>query len=464
MDSASNQQVNPTILMAILMITLFFNAFMGAAVNIAIPIIAKDFSMSAVESSWVAMAFLLSSAMFLLPFGKMGDIYGRRKIFLIGNIVFTSSSLLCAFSMNSLTLIIFRFTQGIGGAMIMSTGMAIVTSVFPPKDRGRMLGLVVSAVYLGLTAAPVIGGILTQSFGWHSIFLVSVAAGFLVILGVLFKVKMEWIDSKHETLDYSGSMIYMVTIFLIMYGFSKLPDNLGIVMSILGIIGFGLFVWYERKVEFPVLNIQLFKTNRIFAFSNLAALINYSATFAITFMLSLYLQYAKNLSPRDAGLLLITQPAIMAITATIAGRLSDRFDSKILASIGMGIIVIGLILLYNLDAATSNAFIITSLVVVGLGFGTFSSPNTNSVMSSVEKRQLGIASATISTMRLLGQISSMAIATMVIHVYLGEAKISNTNVDLFLKSSKTIFLIFAVLCFIGVFASLARGKKMVLES
>ena len=216
-----------------------------------------------------------------------------------------------------------------------------------------------------------------------------------------------------------------------------------------------------RKVEFPVLNIQLFRNNRIFAFSNLAALINYSATFAITFMLSLYLQYAKNLQPRDAGLLLITQPAIMAITASIAGRLSDKFDSRILSSAGMGIIVIGLILLYNLDAETSNMFIITSLVVVGLGFGTFSSPNTNSVMSSVEKKQLGIASATISTMRLLGQISSMAIATMVIHVYLGEAKITYVNLDLFLKSSKTIFLIFAVLCFIGVFASLARGNNKV---
>ena len=253
MDSLSNQQVNPTILMAILMVTLFFNAFMGAAVNIAIPIIAKDFSMSAVESSWVAMAFLLSSAMFLLPFGKIGDIYGRRKVFLIGNIVFAVSSLLCAFSMNSLSLIIFRFTQGVGGAMIMSTGMAIVTAVFPQEDRGRMLGLVVSAVYLGLTAAPVIGGILTQSFGWHSIFMVSVMASALVIFGIVTKVKMEWIDSKHETLDYSGSIIYMITIFLIMYGFSKLPDNLGILLSLLGIVGFILFIWYERKGKPPVI-------------------------------------------------------------------------------------------------------------------------------------------------------------------------------------------------------------------
>jgi len=463
MESTHSEQINPTVLMAILMVTLFFNAFMGAAVNIAIPIIAKDFSMSAVESSWVAMSFLLSSAMFLLPFGKIGDIYGRKKIFLIGNIIFTLSSFLCALSPNSLTLIVFRFFQGIGGSMIMGTGMAIVTSVFPPKERGRMLGLVVSSVYLGLTAAPVIGGILTQTLGWHSIFLISVFAGIFVILGIVLKIKAEWRDSKHENLDINGSIIYMAAIFLIMYGFSKLPDNLGIVLSVSGVAVFVLFVLYERKLEFPVLNIQLFLRNRVFAFSNLAALINYSATFAVTFIMSLYLQYAKGLQPRDAGMLLITQPAVMAVTASIAGRLSDKFDSGILSSIGMAIIVIGLVLLYAIDAGTSNIFLISCLVVLGLGFGIFSSPNTHSVMGSVQKSQLGIASATISTMRLLGQISSMAIATMVIHVFHGEAKISSANVDLFLHSSKVIFLISAIMCFFGVFASLARGNKKLVE-
>jgi MFS family permease len=250
----------------------------------------------------------------------------------------------------------------------------------------------------------------------------------------------------------------MAAIFLIMYGFSKLPDNLGIVLSISGVVVFVIFILYERKIEFPILNIQLFIKNRVFAFSNLAALINYSATFAVTFIMSLYLQYAKGLQPRDAGLLLITQPAVMAVTASIAGRLSDKFDSGILSSIGMSIIVIGLILLYTIDAGTSYFFLVNCLVVLGLGFGIFSSPNTHSVMGSVEKPQLGIASATISTMRLLGQISSMAIATMVIHVFLGEAKISSSNVDLFLKSSKVIFLISAAMCFLGVFASLARGN------
>jgi EmrB/QacA subfamily drug resistance transporter len=458
MENNSKPQLNTNVLMAVIMITMFFNAFMGAAINIAIPNIAKDFSMSAVGSSWVSMSFLLASAMFLLPFGKIGDLYGRKKLFLLGNIVFAFSSILCALSYNGFLLIASRFLQGIGGAMIMSTGMAIVTAVFPPKDRGKMLGLSVSAVYLGLTAAPVLGGILTQTFGWHSLFIVSAIAGLIVILGILFKIKAEWSEPDQFKFDIKGSMVYMCSVFLLMYGFSHLPSLLGVILSGSGIIGIVTFVIIELKVFSPVLNIKLFQQNRIFAFSNLAALINYAATFAITFVLSLFLQYAKGLSPREAGLLLITQPAIMALTASYAGRLSDKIDSRILSSLGMGIIVVGLVFLYFLDVQSSNVFLISSLIIVGLGFGTFSSPNTNSVMSSVEKKYLGVASATISTMRIMGQILSMAIAAMVMHIFLGDSKISKANMPQFIESSKVIFLIFVVLCFIGVFASLARGK------
>ncbi|MFN8257494.1 MAG: MFS transporter [Bacteroidales bacterium] len=452
---------NRTFLMGLLMITLFFNAFMAAAVNIAIPFIAHDFDMNAVQSSWVAMSFLLSSAMFLLPFGKLGDIYGRKKVFQYGNILFTLSSLFCALAPNSIMLIIARFIQGVGGAMVMGTGMAIVTSVYPPQKRGKMLGLMVSSVYLGLTAAPAIAGLLTQALGWHSIFIVSIVAGTFVSLGLILKVKTDWIDSGHEKLDLIDSVIYMLSIFMFMYGFSKLPDLTGIVFTTLGISGFAAFVAFEKKAEFPVLNMQLFQRNRVFAFSNLAALINYAATSAITFLLSLYLQYVKGFDPKTAGMILITQPAIMAITAWFAGWLSDKFDSGILSSIGMSIIVVGLIMLLRLDRMDTNTWLICSLVVLGLGFGTFSSPNTNSVMSSVEKKQMGIASATISTMRLIGQITSMAIATMIIHIFLGEAKISSANTNLFIQSSKVIFIIFAVLCVLGVFASLARGRKKV---
>lgn len=453
------KEINTTILMAVAMLTMFLNAFMGAALNIALPDISKEFALSAVEGSWVVMSFLLATAMFMVPFGKMADIYGRKKFFLWGNILFTLASLGCAASSNGFMLIMARFAQGIGGAMIMTTGMAILTAVFPPHVRGRMIGLAVSAVYLGLTAAPVLGGILTQSLGWKSIFLIGGTSGFIVITGIFIGLKAEWKEAHNERFDYLGSLIFMVSIFLLMYGFPKLPSQKGILLASSGLAGLIAFVMYEARLAAPILNIQLFKYNRTFAFSNLAALINYAATFAIGFVLSLYLQYAKGLSPREAGLILITQPLIMALTASLAGRLSDRIDPRLLASAGMAIIVVGIILLTFIDAETSNSLLITSLVIVGLGFGAFSSPNTNAVMSSVEKKFLGTAAATVSTMRVLGQIFSMAIAAMMFHIFLGNDKISQANIPAFLQSARIILIIFAVLCFLGIFASLARGKK-----
>jgi MFS family permease len=229
-------------------------------------------------------------------------------------------------------------------------------------------------------------------------------------------------------------------------------------LTVLGLAGFLAFIYIELKLAYPVMNIHLFKNNRVFAFSNLAALINYAATFAITFILSLYLQYIKGLTPKEAGTLLVTQPLVMMVVASFSGRMSDRHDPRILSSTGMAVITVGLIFLSFLDDATVTMYIIGSLVILGTGFGLFSSPNTNSIMSAVEKKFLGVASATVGTMRLTGQMVSMGIATMVMNVFIGNAKIIPSNHYLFIHSTRVIFVLFSFLCFIGVFASLARGK------
>lgn len=223
-------------------------------------------------------------------------------------------------------------------------------------------------------------------------------------------------------------------------------------------MGLVFFIHKELKTRFPVFNIELFTTNRLFAFSNLAALINYATTFAITFLLSLYLQYVLRLSPRDAGMILITQPLFMALVASISGRLSDRYDPRILSSAGMGVIVGGLILFSFLNKETSLTSMVLNLAIVGFGFGLFSSPNTNAIMGSVEKKYLGIASATVGTMRLTGQMLSMGIATLILQLFIGNEPMSFGFADQFISSMRTTFLIFAVLCTLGVFASLARGK------
>ena len=356
-------------------------------------------------------------------------------------------------------LILSRLVQGIGASMVFGTGMALVTSAFPPHQRGRAIGITVSSVYLGLSVAPLLGGILTQYLGWRSIFYITLPFGLFVIIATTTAMKAEWAEAKGEKFDFSGSVIYIVCMSILMYGFTKLPDVKAIILTIAGITGMIWFIKHKLSLRFPVLNIQLFKNNRVFAFSNLAALINYAATFAITFLLSLYLQYIQGFSPKDAGMLLVTQPIVMTIFASFSGRLSDRYNSNILSSLGMGIIVAGLVMLTFIGNATPNSYLIISLIILGVGFGLFSSPNTNSIMSSVEKKYLGTASATVGTMRLTGQMLSMGIATLIMNVFIGKSKINTENHLQFLRSVQFAFILFAILCTLGVFASLARKQK-----
>lgn len=436
----------------------FLTASISSSINIALPSIGREFSMDAVLLSWVATSFLLSAAMFLVPMGRIADIYGRKRIFLYGVSIFTLGALLSALATSGTELIIFRVLQGIGSAMIFATGIAIVTSAYPLGERGKALGINVASVYLGLSIGPFLGGILTQSFGWRSIFIVNLPLGVIVILMVLLRLKGEWAEAGGEKLDYAGSFIFGFVLVALMYGFTLLPSLSGLILIVSAIAGLILFVWWEGRVKNPVLNMSLFRNNVVFAFSNLAALINYSATSAVAFLFSLYLQYVKGLTPREAGLVLVAQPVIMAVVSPLAGKLSDKVEPRILASAGMSIIVIGLGILSFIAETTDIYLIVMGLMLLGLGFALFSSPNTNAIMSSVEKRYYGIASATMATMRLTGQMLSMGISILIFSLVIGKVKLTAEYHAELLSSIKTALVIFSVLCFAGVFASLARGK------
>jgi MFS family permease len=225
-----------------------------------------------------------------------------------------------------------------------------------------------------------------------------------------------------------------------------------------GVLGLLLFIRWEMGAKSPLLNIGLFRNNPVFTWSNVAALINYSATAGVAFLLSLYLQYIKGFTPEHAGLILISQPIVMTALSPVAGRLSDRLEPQVVASIGMALTTAGLLALIFLSQNTDLWFILLSLVILGLGFGLFSSPNTNAVMSSVDKRFYAVASGTVGTMRLLGQMFSLAIVVLLFALYIGRVQIVPANYPLFMSSLKTAFIIFAALCFGGIFASLARGK------
>lgn len=437
----------------------FLAPFMGSAVNIALPAIGRRFGADPVLLAWVATAYLLAAAVFLVPFGRLADIHGRKKIFIIGISLYTVSSLLTALAPSILALIGFRVLQGFGAALIFGTAIAILTSVFPPGQRGKALGINTAAVYLGLSLGPVLGGWLTQQFGWRSVFLVNIPLGLIIIVLVVWKLRDEWAESGGESFDLSGSVLYGLALVGIMLGFSRLPHLLGVGLLLGGLALVCGFVGWENKAPSPVLNLGLFRMNRIFAFSNLAALINYSATFAVGFFLSLYLQYLKGMTPQSAGLILIAQPVVMTIFSPLAGRASDKIEPRTVASIGMALSSAGLLLLALLRAGTSLGFVVASLAVLGFGFALFSSPNTNAVMSSVEKKHYGVASATLGTMRLVGQMLSMGMAIMIFAVFIGRVEITAANQAGFLQATKTGFAIFSTLCFAGIFASLARGRR-----
>ncbi|NJK94487.1 MAG: MFS transporter [Bacteroidales bacterium] len=270
--------------------------FMGSALNLALPIIAKDFSLDAITLSWVVSIFLLSSAILPVPFSKLADRIGRKKIFITGIIIFMISTMLCGLSNSGTTLIISRFFQGVGASMMFATNMAILTSVFPPNERGKALGINTAVVYISLSSGPFIGGILTHYFGWRSIFMVTVAVGLLVLLGLFLLVKEEWKEPDQKAFDWTGAILYGSGLSALMYGFSNLPDLFSFGLIATGMTLLVVFVLYEKKIPFPVMHVRLFWENKVFGFASSASLINYAATYAITFLLSLYLQYIRGLT------------------------------------------------------------------------------------------------------------------------------------------------------------------------
>lgn len=438
----------------------FITPLMGSTVSVALPRIGKHFEMDAVTLSWVAMAVLLAAATFLVPFGRIADIYGRKKIFVYGTSLYTLASLFAAIAPSAAFLISSRALQGIGAAMIFGTGMAILTSVFPPNERGRALGINVAAVYVGLSIGPPLGGFLTQYFDWRSVFYINIPLGLITLVAALWKLKGEWAEAKGEKFDFIGSILYGLSLIALVLGFSKLPTMTGVWLIVSGTAGIFAFIQWEMRAKSPVLNITLFRNNTVFSLSNLAALINYMATNAVTFLLSLYLQYIEGLTPQRAGLVLIAQPVVMAILSPLAGRLSDRIEPRVLASLGMAVTTVGLVLLIFLNQVQGTGFILLSLGILGLGFALFSSPNTNAIMSSVDRKFYGVASGTLGTMRLTGQMFSLGIATLLFAIYIGPVQIVPEYYPLFQESTRTAFIIFAALCFGGIFASLARGKAL----
>ena len=458
MDDRVDNGTGKGVMLLVITMTFFLFPFMASTVNIALPSIGRELSLNAVTLGWVATAYLLSSAVLLVPFGRIADIYGRKKIFIGGMGIFTLASLLAGMANSGIMLIAFRILQGIGVAMFAGTGVALLTAVFPANERGKILGINAAAVYIGLSLGPVLGGVLTQHLGWRSIFFLVVPLSSVVIGVVLLKLRGEWTGAKGEKFDFAGSVIYSLALVALVYGFTLLPAMPGVWLVVGGFIGLLVFARWEIRTRSPVLDIKLFRNSRTFTLSSLATLLEYSPMLAVSFLVSLYLQYVKGFDPEGAGLILVAMPATSAIIAPLAGRLSDRIEPRIIASAGMVLTTAGVAIFAFLNERSSLDLVIGNLVLIGLGQALFSSPNTNAVMSSAPKTAYGVASATVATMRQIGFVLGMGIVMLMFALYMGRVQITPEYHSLFQESMRTSFIILAILCFGGIFISLARGK------
>lgn len=439
-----------------MMMSSFVTPFTSSALTLSLPDIGRDYGASANTLGWVLEIFLLASIVCLLPMGKLADRFGKRRVFFGGTLLFTVSSALCIVTPDMGLLLAARALQGVAAAMLYATNMSIVALSFPPEQRGQALGWMVSMVYVGLACGPVLGGLLNYYAGWQSIFIFITLACLACVITTKLYLHQEWREENVKGVDGRGAMLYGVAMILAMFGLSEFAElSWGWMALTSGLLILALFVRHEMKAKDPILPIYILAENREFSLSNLTAMINYSATFAISFLMSIYLQSVLGLTSREAGLMMLIQPIVMALLSPAAGKLSDRHSPTRIATIGMAITAIGILGLVASVHIESLWLVVPVVIIIGIGFALFAAPNNNAIMGAVPKRQYSLATSMLGTVRLVGQVISVAIVTMVLSLDWdslapGEELVRNIEIS---------FVVFTVLCLIGILPSVARRKK-----
>jgi EmrB/QacA subfamily drug resistance transporter len=458
MDS---QKTSRSAILLVVCIVQFIMPFMMSAVGIALPTMGHDLNASALQLGLVESTYILSAASFMLAMGRLGDIQGRERIFKIGLVIFTCAGGAISQASAIEFIIVLRFIQGFGGAMIMSTGMAMVVAAYPPSERGKALGIAVATVYAGISVGPFIGGYMVAVLGWRSLFYLLLPLGLIAWVVAVKKTQPEPGIAQGEPFDWTGAVLYALAVVLLMVGATHLSaDAWGWGLLALSLFCFVLFYKLELRSRFPLLDVRLLRDNRVFALSNLAALFNYAATFGVTFFLSLYLQYVKGMEPQMAGSILIVQPIMQTVFSPLCGRLSDKVSASLVATIGMACCAIGLAIAATLGADSSLWGVFCLLIFLGIGFALFSAPNTSMIMGSVEARHLGVASGLSATMRTLGMTVSMMVITLIFSYLMGGHGVTPETQPQFLASMRLALLVFCGFCVVGIGCSLGRfGKK-----
>ncbi|MGB9937777.1 MAG: MFS transporter [Methanobacterium sp.] len=432
----------------------FLTPFVRSSINLALPAMAYEFNLSAIFLTWISTAYLLVNAILYIPFGRIGDIYGRKRIFQYGLIIFTISSFISAFSSSGEMFLVFRIFQAIGNAMIFANLNAMISSAFSENERGKAFGLTSMGVFVGLIFGPILGGALTEIVGWRTLFYLDTIIGIIAAYAIT-RFKHDWIDAEGEKLDILGSFLLGASLLAIIYGFSNLTSKYSIFILIGGIIILSLFYLTQKRAPYPLINLSLFK-NRTFTFGNITAFINYAAFVSVAFILSFYLQYLKGYNPLTAGLIVSIQSIMMVLVSPFAGRLSDKIDPGNVSTAGMVLTTIGVALMTLINFENALYLGGISLIIFGAGIGLFYASNTKIVIGAVDKKYFGVASATLSNSRSIGQIFGMGIVTLVISAILGNAQIVPSNYPELIISLRISLVAIAVLSAVGIFTSIFK--------
>ena len=468
--------------LALASIGIFMTPLDGSIVSVALKPIGGGLHLSYGEAIWVQAAYLLAISVCLIPFGRLADDHGRTRFFLAGVVVFTVGSVVAGLAPDAAVLLGARVVQGAGGALLSATAAAMVTAAYPPSERGRALGFMTMWVYVGLTVGPLLGGLIVQHFtfplpadSWRWIFYVNIPIGLATLAAgwPLLHVERRDRELGHRpparSFDAAGAILLGLTLaaFIVplTFGFGwgwTSPAALGLLA--VAVLAGVAFVAAENRVADPMLDLDLLRHNRLFATANLAALLNYAAMNAVTVLTAVFLEVVQHRPAQTAGLLLISQPIIMAALSEPAGRLSDRIGTRFLASGGMFVITGGLVLLATMPETASTGRVVAALAVVGFGMAAFSAPNTSAVMGSVGGPQLGVAASFLSTMRFTGQAISVALLGGIAGsrlgavggrvIFLGARAVDSAG--LYASGYRLAMVVAAVLALVGGLISLTR--------
>ncbi len=451
----SGQQL--PIVVYIIAFTQFALPFMYSGVAVTLPTMGIDFGASGVTLALIETVYLGAGAAFLLPLGCVAETTDKRTLFSMGLLFYAITTLTIGTLPSTDSILALRFIQGVASAFMGATVMAILFEVTPPGVRGKAIGLLMGAVYLGLAAGPLIAGIITTQFGWRWVYFLTAIPLFGALAAVLAIWGARWKFSR-LTVNWLSSTLVTVSVFLLISGSALLgEERLGYFLVVLGLTTAVAFFTADARSREPMLRFSSIRSNGEYSRALVSQFLVYSAAFGMTFLFSLYLQVVKGLSPQDTGILLVISPVLMAAIAPLSGRLADRYRPDRLTASGVLFITASLLMATRISVATELSYLVTVLAMQGLGLGLFSAPNMSLILHSVERQDLTQASALAAKTRSLGMAASMIVVMVLLSLHMGSGPIGQRGGDYheilfsYLLVVESSFVVYAALaCFAAV--------------